>query len=138
MQNQSNLGNSNNTQWGMNNEQPNNINSGYGQTNTQPQTYNIFGNNNALQNTPNLAQGLSLNASAALYPQQNSFNTYSQPYYSQPYYLAQNTNTITSKKLNNQPYIFSDEMRERLGFLESRGNYHAHNTSGGGIGALGK
>ncbi len=55
-QNQSNsLGNSNNTQWGMNNEQPNNINSGYGQTNTQPQTYNIFGNNNALQNNPNLA-----------------------------------------------------------------------------------
>ena len=45
MQNQSNLGNSNNTQWGMNNEQPNNINSGYGQTNTYPQTYNIFGNN---------------------------------------------------------------------------------------------
>ena len=45
-QNQSNfLGNSNNTQWGMNNEQPNNINSGYGQTNTQPQAYNIFGNN---------------------------------------------------------------------------------------------
>ena len=38
----------------------------------------------------------------------------------------------------NPPYIFSDEMRNRLGFLESRGDYHAHNTSGGGIGALGK
>ena len=96
MQNQSNLGNSNNTQWGMNNEQPNNINSGYGQTNTQPQTYNIFGNNNALQNTPNLAQGLNLGASAALYPQQNSFNTYSQPYQ-----LAQNSLPNTGSDVGN-------------------------------------
>ena len=96
MQNQSNFGNSNNTQWGMNNEQPNNINSGYGQTNTYPQTYNIFGNNNALQNTPNLAQGLTLNASAALYPQQNSFNTYSQPYQ-----LAQNTNPNMVSDVSN-------------------------------------
>ena len=101
--------------------------------NEQSQAYNIFGNNSGLQNTPNLMQGLNLDASAALCPQQNSFSTYSQPYQ-----LAQNTNSITSKKLNNQPYIFSDEMRERLGFLESRGDYHAHNTSGGGIGALGK
>ena len=108
---------------------------------------NAWGNSNSTINSglnngsifsPNNMQSLNLNASSALYPQQNSFSTYSQPYYSQPYYLAQNTNTITSKKLNNQPYIFSDEMRERLGFLESRGNYHAHNTSGGGIGALGK
>ncbi len=38
----------------------------------------------------------------------------------------------------HQPYIFSKEMRDRLGFLESRGNYRAHNTSGGGTGALGK
>ena len=124
MQNQSNLGNSNNTQWGMNNEQPNNINSGYGQTNTQPQTYNIFGNNNALQNTPNLAQGLNLGASAALYPQQNSFNTYSQPYQ-----LAQNSlpNTASDvEKLRQQtiqnvskgitfdegivPYVYLDTM----------------------------
>ncbi len=101
--------------------------------NEQSQAYNIFGNNSGLQNTPNNMQSLNLNASSALYPQQNSFSTYSQPYQ-----LAQNTNSITSKKLNNQPYIFSDEMRERLGFLESRGDYHAHNTSGGGIGALGK
>ena len=45
----------------------------------------------------------------------------------------QNTDAIP-----NPPYIFSDEMRNRLGFLESRGDYHAHNTNGGGIGALGK
>ena len=86
----------------MNNTPQNNIsggqsfNYGYGQTNTQPQDYNIFGNNNALQNTPNLAQGLNLGASAALYPQQNSFNTYSQPYH-----LAQNTNPNTASDVGN-------------------------------------
>ena len=92
----------------MNNTPQNNIsggqsfNYGYGQTNTQPQDYNIFGNNNALQNTPNLAQGLTLNANAALYPQQNSFNTYSQPYR-----LAQNTNPNTASDVASSNIDYS-------------------------------
>ncbi len=82
MQNQTNnFGNSNNTQWGMNNE--------------QSQVYNPLGNSNSTFNSglnnsslfsPNNMQGLNLNASAALSPQQNSFSTYSQPYQ-----LAQNS-----------------------------------------------
>ena len=56
---------------------------------------NAWGNSNSTLNSglnnssllsPNNMQGLSLNASAALYPQQNSFSTYSQPYQ-----LAQNS-----------------------------------------------
>ena len=41
-------------------------------------------------------QSLTLNANAALYPQQNSFNTYSQPYH-----LAQNTNPNTTSDVGN-------------------------------------
>ena len=51
--------------------------------------------------------------------------------------ITMNTRQNTGP-IPNSPYIFSDEMRNRLEFLESRGDYHAHNTSGGGIGALGK
>lgn len=42
------------------------------------------------------------------------------------------------RQISKQPYIFSDEMRERLAFLESGGNYKAHNLENGGIGALGR
>ncbi len=45
------------------------------------------GLNNGSIFSPNNMQSLNLNASSALYPQQNSFSTYSQPYQ-----LAQNTN----------------------------------------------
>ena len=49
---------------------------------------NVFNssiNNNSIFSQNNM-QSLNLNASSALYPQQNSFNTYSQPYQ-----LAQNS-----------------------------------------------
>ena len=52
--------------------------------------------------------------------------------------IANNIENVQNQIQSNPPYIFSNEMRDRLGFLESRGDYHAHNTSGGGIGALGK
>ena len=81
MQNQTNFGNSNNTQWGMNNEQSQVYNP-LGNSNS---TFNSGLNNSSLLSTNNM-QGLNLNASAALYPQQNSFSTYSQPYQ-----LAQNS-----------------------------------------------
>ena len=101
MQTQTNLGNSNNTQWGMNNE--------------QSQTYNPLGNSNSTINSglnnssllsPNNMQGLNLNASAALYPQQNSFSTYSQPYQ-----LAQNTNPNTASDVPNQTYIIRENIK---------------------------
>ena len=91
MQNQTNFGNSNNTQWGMNNE--------------QSQTYNPLGNSNSTINSglnnsslfsPNNMQGLNLNASAALSPQQNSFSTYSQPYQ-----LAQNSLPNSASDVGN-------------------------------------
>ena len=89
MQNQTNFGN--NTQWGMNNE--------------QSQVYNPLGNSNSTLNSglnnssllsPNNMQGLNLDASAALYPQQNSFSTYSQPYQ-----LAQNSLSNTGSDVGN-------------------------------------
>lgn len=39
---------------------------------------------------------------------------------------------------NPQPYIFSEDMRNRLGQLESGNNYTKVNSEGGGIGALGR
>ena len=51
-------------------------------------------------------QGLNLDASAALYPQQNSFNTYSQPYQ-----LAQNTNLNTGSDVPNQTYIIRENIK---------------------------
>ena len=70
---------------------------------------NAWGNSNSTLNSglnnssllsPNNMQGLNLDASAALYPQQNSFTTYSQSYQ-----LAQNTNPNTAsdvEKLRQQ------------------------------------
>ena len=95
------VNNSNNTQWGMNNE--------------QSQTYNPLGNSNSTINSglnnssllsPNNMQGLNLDASAALYPQQNSFSTYSQPYQ-----LAQNTNLNTASDVPNQTYIIRENIK---------------------------
>ena len=66
---------------------------------------NPLGNSNSTFNSdlnhsslfsPNNMQSLTLNANAALYPQQNSFNTYSQPYR-----LAQNTNPNTASDVGN-------------------------------------
>lgn len=53
--------------------------------------------------------------------------------FGQPIQLAQN-----NTQANDLPYIFSDDMRNRLGNLESSGNYSAHSSGNGGIGALGK
>ena len=54
------------------------------------------GLNNGSIFSPNNMQSLNLNASLALYPQQNSFSTYSQPYQ-----LAQNTSTNTASDVSN-------------------------------------
>ena len=91
MQNQTNFGNSNNTQWGMNNEQSQVYNP-LGNSNS---TFNSGLNNSSLLSTNNM-QGLNLNASAALYPQQNSFSTYSQPYQ-----LAQNSLPNSASDVGN-------------------------------------
>ena len=53
--------------------------------------------------------------------------------FGQPAQLAQN-----DTQANDLPYIFSEDMRTRLGDLESSGDYGAHNSENGGIGALGK
>lgn len=49
-----------------------------------------------------------------------------------------NQESLNSSTYNDQPYIFSEEMRNRLGMLESGNDYSKINTYGGGIGALGK
>ena len=59
-----------------------------------------------------------------------------------PQYAANDkTNTATDavygKNEEKKPYIFSTEMRALLGYKESKNDYKAHNSSGGGIGALG-
>ena len=105
MQNQTNFGNSNNTQWGMNNE--------------QSQVYNPLGNSNSTFNSglnnsslfsPNNMQGLNLNASAALSPQQNSFSTYSQPYQ-----LAQNSLPNSGSDVGNITNI-PEAQKQSTGF----------------------
>ena len=50
-------------------------------------------------------------------------------------HFAQNN---TQANDGNLPYIFSEDMRNRLGSLESNGNYSAYTPENGGIGALGK
>lgn len=66
-------------------------------------------------------------------------NSTQSPYYQQmgdPYNL--NHNSFYEPPSAQQPYIFSEDMRNRLGRIESGNNYGAHNTDGGGFGALGK
>ena len=50
-----------------------------------------------------------------------------------PYGINQNSLYVPAIQ---QPYIFSEDMRNRLGIIESGNNYRAHNTNGGGFGAL--
>ncbi len=45
---------------------------------------------------------------------------------------------IIEEKENQNPYIFSKEMRNLLGEIESGNNYSKVNSEGGGFGALGK
>ena len=45
---------------------------------------------------------------------------------------------LSSNDHSNIPYLFSDNMRNKLGFIESGNNYNQLNNEGGGIGALGK
>ena len=59
-------------------------------------TFNSGLNNSSIF-SPNNMQSLNLNASSALYPQQNSFSTYSQPYQ-----LAQNSLPNTASDVGNQ------------------------------------
>ena len=53
-------------------------------------------------------------------------------------YTTSNQEFSYSLTSNYQPYIFSEEMRNRLGLLESGNDYSKVNSDGGGIGALGK
>ena len=77
---------------------------------------NALGNSNSTLNSglnndsifsPNNMQSLNLNASSALYPQQNSFNSYSQPYQ-----LAQNSLPNSGSDVNNlvKPKIIFDDV----------------------------
>ena len=59
-----------------------------------------------------------------------------------PQYAANDKSNMASdavygKNEEKKPYIFSAEMRALLGYKESKNNYKAYNSSGGGIGALG-
>ena len=66
-------------------------------------------------------------------------NNTQSPYYQQmgePYNMNQSSLSGTASSL--QPYIFSEDMRSRLGELESGNNYTKVNSDGGGIGALGR
>ena len=56
----------------------------------------------------------------------------------QPIQHAQNTSPQMANDVVQLPYIFSQDMRNKLGNLESNNQYHIHTTQGGGIGALGK
>ena len=47
------------------------------------------------------------------------------------------SNAVYGKNEEKKPYIFSKEMRALLGYKESKNDYKAYNSSGGGIGALG-
>ena len=46
--------------------------------------------------------------------------------FGQPTQFAQNN--MQANDGNNLPYIFSEDMRNRLGYLESKGNYATHNS----------
>ena len=81
--------------------------------NTLGNSNNVFNssiNNNSIF-SPNDMQSLNLNASSALYPQQNSFNTYSQPYQ-----LAQNSLPNSGSDVSNiSTGNFSPEaLKERM------------------------
>lgn len=57
-------------------------------------------------------------------------------------FKADNDNNLEDeedgKEANQNPYIFSEEMRNLLGEIESGNNYSKVNSEGGGFGALGK
>ena len=82
---------------------------------------NPLGNSNSTFNSdlnhsslfsPNNMQSLTLNANAALYPQQNSFNSYSQPYH-----LAQNTNPNTASDVASLQPSYNALPEYQLGTL---------------------
>ena len=107
-----------------------------------------FGNSHISPNIENMQNTLTANIQNQVYNNstvpdtKSSFAGSINPYAKIKKLLEQNDYTQnqpqSSSSISNPPYVFSNEMRNRLGFLESRGDYHAHNTSGGGIGALGK
>ena len=68
------------------------------------------------------------------YPNSTSYLQYRQM--GNPYGI--NQNSLYEIPAIQQPYILSEDMRNRLGIIESGNNYRAHNTNGGGFGALGK
>ena len=51
---------------------------------------------------------------------------------------SKNQSSLCETDLLLQPYIFSEDMRNKLGQIESSNRYDAHNTDGGGFGAIGK
>ena len=51
---------------------------------------------------------------------------------------AQNTLTNVTNDTVQLPYVFSQDMRNKLGNLESNNQYNIHTPQGGGIGALGR
>ena len=99
---------------------------------------NALGNSNSTLNSglnngsifsPNNMQSLNLNASSVLYPQQNSFSTYSQPYQ-----LAQNSLPNSGSDVNNlvkPKIIFDDVYYSELGEDGSVVNQGTNKHEGG-------
>ena len=66
-------------------------------------------------------------------------NNSSSPFYKQMgEQYSKNQSSLCETDLLLQPYIFSEDMRNKLGQIESSNRYDAHNTDGGGFGAIGK
>lgn len=65
----------------------------------------------------------------------NTQSTYYQQM-GEPYNM--NQSYLSGMASSLRPYIFSEDMRNRLGQIESGNKYDAHNPDGGGFGALGK
>ena len=101
-----------------------------GITENYPQYSTNFWGNNADNNYGFGNSNIEANISNILNPLNNNLN--------QGMQYAQNTLPNTANDVMQLPYIFSQDMRNKLGNLESSNQYHIHTTQGGGIGAYGK
>ena len=95
-------------------------NNAFGNSNS---TFNSGLNNSSIFSSNNM-QSLNLNASSALYPQQNSFSTYSQPYQ-----LAQNSLPNSGSDVDNMsmgnfsPEVFKERMHPVIKKMEEPLDY---------------
>ena len=101
-----------------------------GITSNYPQYGTNFWGNNAANNYGFGVMNIADNIEKIFNPLNNNLN--------QGVQYAQNNLPNVANDIKQQPYIFSSEMRDKLGHIESDNRYDVHTTIGGGIGALGK